>query len=64
MTERSGVVRQRATLVLPSSGAFDSRAWRIASSLAARARTAAIERWNWETESAKLVALYGRLAGA
>ena len=34
--ERSGVVRQRATLVLPSSGAFDSRAWRIASSLAAR----------------------------
>ena len=30
------IVRQRATLVLPSSGAFDSRAWRIASSLAAR----------------------------
>jgi starch synthase len=29
-------VRQRATLVLPSSGAFDSRAWRIASALAAR----------------------------
>ncbi|HEY8987670.1 MAG TPA: glycosyltransferase, partial [Candidatus Limnocylindrales bacterium] len=31
-----GVVRQRCTLVLPSSGAFDSRAWRIASALAAR----------------------------
>ena len=29
-------VRQRATLVLPSDGAFDSRAWRIAGSLAAR----------------------------
>jgi glycosyltransferase involved in cell wall biosynthesis len=29
-------VRQRVTLVLPSSGAFDSRAWRIASALAAR----------------------------
>ena len=29
-------VRQRATLVLPSSGAFDSRAWRIATALAAR----------------------------
>ncbi len=29
-------VRQRATLVLPSTGEFDSRAWRIASSLAAR----------------------------
>ena len=27
---------QRLTLVLPSTGAFDSRAWRIASSLAAR----------------------------
>jgi glycosyltransferase involved in cell wall biosynthesis len=34
--EPAAVVRQRATLVLPSSGAFDSRAWRIASSLAAR----------------------------
>jgi alpha-maltose-1-phosphate synthase len=32
----SGVVRQRCTLVLPSSGTFDSRAWRIASALAAR----------------------------
>lgn len=32
--------------------------------MASRARSAAIERWNWETESAKLVALYGRLAGA
>ena len=29
-------VAQRCTLVLPSSGAFDSRAWRIASALAAR----------------------------
>src|SRR5262245_6295784 len=29
-------VQQRATLMLPSSGAFDSRAWRIASALAAR----------------------------
>ena len=29
-------VRQRATLILPSSGEFDSRAWRIASALAAR----------------------------
>jgi glycosyltransferase involved in cell wall biosynthesis len=29
-------VRQACTLVLPSSGAFDSRAWRIASTLAAR----------------------------
>jgi glycosyltransferase involved in cell wall biosynthesis len=29
-------VPQRATLVLPSSGAYDSRAWRIASTLAAR----------------------------
>jgi len=29
-------VPQRATLVLPSSGAFDSRAWRIASALVAR----------------------------
>ena len=29
-------VPQRASLVLPSSGAFDSRAWRIASALAAR----------------------------
>lgn len=28
--------RQRCTLVLPSSGAFDSRAWRIASSLTER----------------------------
>jgi glycosyltransferase involved in cell wall biosynthesis len=29
-------VRQRVSLVLPSSGAFDSRAWRIASALVAR----------------------------
>src|SRR6185295_17883071 len=29
-------VRQACTLVLPSSGVFDSRAWRIASTLAAR----------------------------
>ncbi|HEX5012554.1 MAG TPA: glycosyltransferase family 4 protein [Candidatus Limnocylindrales bacterium] len=36
MTPASKPVAQRATLVLPSSGAFDSRAWRIASSLAAR----------------------------
>ena len=32
----SSPVQQRATLVLPSSGAFDSRAWRIASALVAR----------------------------
>ena len=30
------IVRQRCTLVLPSSGAFDSRAWRIATTLVAR----------------------------
>jgi len=36
MAARPDPVRQRATLVLPSSGAFDSRAWRIASALAAR----------------------------
>jgi glycosyltransferase involved in cell wall biosynthesis len=30
------IVPQACTLVLPSSGAFDSRAWRIASALAAR----------------------------
>lgn len=29
--------------------------------LAARCRQAAVERWNWETESARLVELYGRL---
>jgi glycosyltransferase involved in cell wall biosynthesis len=34
--ERPAAVPQRATLVLPSSGAFDSRAWRIARALAAR----------------------------
>jgi len=28
-----------------------------------RCRTAAVERWNWETESARLVALYEELAG-
>jgi glycosyltransferase involved in cell wall biosynthesis len=32
----SPIVRQACTLVLPSNGAFDSRAWRIASTLAAR----------------------------
>jgi glycosyltransferase involved in cell wall biosynthesis len=32
----AALVPQRCTLVLPSSGAFDSRAWRIASALAAR----------------------------
>lgn len=32
----ASLVPQRCTLVLPSSGAFDSRAWRIASALAAR----------------------------
>jgi glycosyltransferase involved in cell wall biosynthesis len=32
----AAVVHQACTIVLPSSGAFDSRAWRIASSLAAR----------------------------
>jgi glycosyltransferase involved in cell wall biosynthesis len=30
--------------------------------MAKRARTAAVERWNWETESAKLVELYRELA--
>jgi glycosyltransferase involved in cell wall biosynthesis len=30
--------------------------------MAARARRAAVERWNWETESAKLVELYRELA--
>jgi glycogen(starch) synthase len=33
---RSAVVAQRAVLVLPSTGAFDSRTWRIAGSLAGR----------------------------
>jgi glycosyltransferase involved in cell wall biosynthesis len=32
--------------------------------LAARCRRAAVERWNWETESTKLVALYERLAAS
>ncbi len=32
----AAIVRQRCTLVLPSSGAFDSRAWRIATALVAR----------------------------
>jgi glycosyltransferase involved in cell wall biosynthesis len=31
-------------------------------SMAERARQAAVERWNWETESSKLVALYRELA--
>lgn len=35
-------VPQRATLVLPSSGTFDSRAWRIASTLAARGHTVTV----------------------
>jgi glycosyltransferase involved in cell wall biosynthesis len=35
-------VVQACTIVLPSSGAFDSRAWRIASSLAARGHTVTI----------------------
>jgi glycosyltransferase involved in cell wall biosynthesis len=34
--ESARAVPQACTLVLPSSGAFDSRAWRIASALAAR----------------------------
>ena len=34
--QQPAVVPQRATLVLPSTGEFDSRAWRIASSLARR----------------------------
>jgi glycosyltransferase involved in cell wall biosynthesis len=37
-----GPVPQRATLVLPSSGAFDSRAWRIASALAARGHSVTV----------------------
>jgi len=36
MNQAPEPVRQRATIVLPSSGAFDSRAWRIASALASR----------------------------
>ena len=35
-------VRQRATIVLPSSGAFDSRAWRIASALVSRGHTVTV----------------------
>ena len=35
-------VAQRCTLVLPSSGAFDSRAWRIASSLARRGHSVTV----------------------
>jgi glycosyltransferase involved in cell wall biosynthesis len=38
----AAVVHQACTIVLPSSGAFDSRAWRIASSLAARGHTVTI----------------------
>ena len=34
--------RSACTLVLPSSGAFDSRAWRIASALAARGHTVTV----------------------
>ena len=34
--EAASRVRQACTLVLPTNGAFDSRAWRIASTLAAR----------------------------
>jgi glycosyltransferase involved in cell wall biosynthesis len=33
-------------------------------SLRARCRDAALERWNWETESARLIDLYGDLARA
>jgi glycosyltransferase involved in cell wall biosynthesis len=36
------IVAQRCTLVLPSSGAFDSRAWRIASALASRGHTVTV----------------------
>ncbi len=36
------IVAQRCTLVLPSSGAFDSRAWRIASALAARGHSVTV----------------------
>jgi glycosyltransferase involved in cell wall biosynthesis len=35
-------VPQRCTIVLPSSGAFDSRTWRIASALAARGHTVTV----------------------
>jgi glycosyltransferase involved in cell wall biosynthesis len=35
-------VPQRATLVLPSNGAFDSRAWRIASALAGRGHSVTV----------------------
>jgi glycosyltransferase involved in cell wall biosynthesis len=36
VTGEAASVPQRATIVVPSSGAFDSRAWRIASALASR----------------------------
>ncbi len=45
MTDEPGAgdpVSQRATLVLPSSGAFDSRAWRIASALASRGHAVSV----------------------
>lgn len=38
----AAVVPQRAVIVLPSSGAYDSRAWRIAGSLAARGHTVTV----------------------
>lgn len=43
MTDGTGMpVPQRATLVLPSTGAFDSRAWRVAGSLVGRGHTVTI----------------------
>jgi hypothetical protein len=36
------VVPQACTLVLPTNGAFDSRAWRIATTLAARGHTVTV----------------------
>jgi glycosyltransferase involved in cell wall biosynthesis len=42
VTSEGRPVTQRATIVLPSSGAFDSRAWRVASALAARGHTVTV----------------------
>lgn len=42
MSDSGAPAPQRATLVLPSTGAFDSRAWRIAGSLAARGHAVTI----------------------
>jgi glycosyltransferase involved in cell wall biosynthesis len=41
-TSAANAIPQACTIVLPSSGAFDSRAWRIGSSLAARGHSVTI----------------------